>query len=636
MPQQLWIVHRLTRERSALARLAGAPESVVAAPGDPQLDMAPRPDVVLLGLEGDWEPELEFAHALRRRAPQARWILIGPRHAADRALALFDTVVAEYLPYPPEAARLRARIAARAPASAPATLSERAERDGVAARFSRWFADLDLPALLRALDPALADVPVRIAGEAGTGRGLVVRYLHWFGGTPRGLLAHIPCTRETTTAEIEQTLVRISGSHPQPASLLIWLEDFERLQAAEARRLAGWVTAGPPAGCARVPLVRWIGTCADDEPEDAPLHRALAGIALRIPPLRERSGHIARLVDATARAWCAARGARARRFGEDAIAVMEEYPWPGNLQELESLVVETLAAGAADPIRADDLVQGGEAFAPLPATRVGTLLEEPDEDPSIPEPLELGDLDPEEALDHLDLSEPAAAPPAPSAVPASSGESALGRLVGALSHEVRNPLATIRTFAELLPHRFQDPEFRERFAEMVRDDVGRIDTLVERLAGVADLGRPTREKVDVTALLEELLAERRDSIRRRSLLVLKELETSAPQALGDREQLRVAFDALLGKCLEWVPERGDVYIASRHHASGLPAGASMRVLLRFHTPGAATGAPGVSLAETSLDLMIAEIIVRAQGGDFAVAATDGEETLIVVDLPAPI
>jgi hypothetical protein len=397
------------------------------------------------------------------------------------------------------------------------------------------------------------------------------------------------------------------------------------------------VTAGPPAGCARVPLVRWVGTCADDEPEEAPLHRALAGIALRIPPLRERAGHIARLVDATARAWCAARGARARRFGEDAIAVMEEYPWPGNLQELESLVVETLAAGAADPVRADDLVQGGDAFAPLPATRVGTLLDENDESAPVADSLGLDDLDPDEALDHLDLSEPVGATPSTQpAVPSNSGEGALGRLVGALSHEVRNPLATIRTFAELLPHRFQDPEFRERFAEMVRDDVGRIDTLVERLAGVADLGRPKREKVDVTALLEELLAERRDAIRRRSLLVLKELETSAPQALGDREQLRVAFDALLGKCLEWVPERGDVYIASRHHASGLPAGASMRVLLRFHTPGAAAGAPGVSLAETSLDLMIAEIIVRAQGGDFAVAATDGEETLIVVDLPAPV
>jgi signal transduction histidine kinase len=631
---QLWIVHRTARERSALARLAAAPDAVIGAPGDPHFDLAPRPEVVLLGLDGDWEPELEFAHALRRRAPQARWILIGPRHAAGAALSLFDAVVAEYLAYPPEAPRLRARIAARAPGGAPPTLSERAERDVVSGRFGRWFADLDLPALLRALDPALSDVPVRIAGEPGTGRGLLVRYLHWFGGAARGALAHVPCAPETRASEIAELLAEVARSRPHAPALTIWLDDFDRLVASEARRLADWVAAGPPAGCVRAPLARWVGTCADEEPEDAPLHRALAGIAIRIPPLRERAGHIAGLIDATARAWCAARGARARRFGEDAIAVMEEYPWPGNLQELEALVVETLAAGSADPIRADDLVQGGEAFAPLPATRVATLLEEE----TAPEPLDRDEVDAEDALEQLAAALPQAPEdegqraPAPVAAP---GEGALARLVGALSHEVRNPLATIRTFAELLPHRFQDPEFRDRFAEMVRDDVGRIDALVERLAGVADLGRPKREKVDVTALLEELLAERRDAIRKRSLLVLKELETGAPEALGDRDQLRVAFDALLGKCLEWVPERGDVYIASRHHGAGLPGGASMRVLLRFHTPGATASAPGVSLAETSLDLMIAEIVVRAQGGDFAVAATDGEETLIVVDLPAP-
>ena len=633
---QLWIVHRLNRERSALARLAGAHEAVLGAPGDAHFDVAPKPDVVVLGLEGDWEPELEFAHGLRRRAPQARWILVGPRRADDRALALFDSVVAEYLPYPPEASQLRSRIAATSTASAPATLSERTERDLVSARFGRWFADLELPALLRALDPALADVPVRIAGEPGTGRGLLVRYLHWFGGPARGALAHVPCTPETRSAEIEATLASLGRGLRGAPSLLVWLEDFDRLAPAESRRVAGWVTGGLPAGFARPPVVRWVGTCADDEPESSLLYRALGGIALRIPPLRERSGQIARLVDAAARAWCTARGSRPRRFGEDAIAVMEEYPWPGNLVELETLVVETLAAGAADPIRADDLVQGGEPFAALPVTRVGTLLAE---DEAVPEPLELDDVDAEIALDHL-AAEPAEPAPASAALetsshPSGSPEGALARLVGALSHEVRNPLATIRTFAELLPHRFQDPEFRDRFAEMVRDDVGRIDALVERLAGVADLGTPKREKLDLTALLEELLAERRDAIRKRSLLVLKELETNAPQALGDREQLRVAFDALLGKCLEWVPERGDVYIASRHHAAGLPSEGSMRVLLRFHTPGATSSAPGVSIAETSLDLMIAEIIVRAQGGDFAVAATDGEETLIVVDLPAP-
>ncbi len=634
----LWIVHRTPRERSALARLAAAPDAVQGAPGDPHFDSAARPDVVLLGLDGNWEPELQFAHAQRRRAPDARWILVGPRHSEGAALSLFDAVLAEYLAYPPEAIRLRNRIAARPASSTPPALSERASRELVSVRFSRWFADLELQSLLRALDPALADVRVVISGVPGTGRSVLARYLHWFGGTQRGALAHVPCGDDSRAGQIAETLAEVARSRPLAPSLAIWLEDFERLAPVEARRLAGWIENGLPAGCVRAPLVRWIGTCADAEPAASTLHQALAGIAIRIPPLRERPERIAGVADATARAWCAARGARPRRFGEDAIAVMEEYPWPGNLQELESLVLQTLAAGAADPIRADDLVQDSEPFAPLPATALGILLEDaPERTPASADP-----SDAEEVLERLGAIEPesqevesaARAVPLPASRP--NGDGALARLVGALSHEVRNPLATIRAFAELLPRRFQDPEFRERFAEMVRDDVGRIDALVERLAEVADLRRPARDKVDVTGLLEELLAERRDAIRQRSLLVLKELETSQSQALCDREQLRIAFDALLGKCLEWVPERGDVYIASRHHSTGLAGNPSMRVLLRFHTPGNATTAPGVSLAETSLDLMIAEIIVRAQGGDFAVASTDGEETLIVADLPAPL
>ena len=43
---------------------------------------------------------------------------------------------------------------------------------------------------------------------------------------------------------------------------------------------------------------------------------------------------------------------------------------------------------------------------------------------------------------------------------------------------------------------------------------------------------------------------------------------------------------------------------------------------------------GSALAESSLDLVIAELVIRAQGGHFALTSTEGKETVIVVDLPA--
>jgi DNA-binding NtrC family response regulator len=721
----LWIVHRNTRQRAALARLAAAPEdAVLGAPGDLHFDAAALPDVILLGLDGDWEIELEYAHAVQRRVRDAHWILLGPPGSGGEALRLFDTLLAEYLVYPPTPELLRERICAARRVTAPA-LSQRATRQLVAERFSRWFADLELPELLRALDPRLADVPVLIRGEPGTGRGVLAQYIHLFGGTAAGAFVHVPCTEAMRAEEILSALAEASrGAEMQPA-LTIWLDEVERLPADAQLRIREWIESGIALGTARAPLLRWIATTgeagAGREPEAA-LCRAMSDLAIRLPPLRERPHLVAAVTGEASRLWCEARQARARRFGEDALAVMEEYPWPGNLRELEAVVVQTLSSGTSDPVRSDDLQYGGQAFAPLGAGEVGSLIvdaepiggapaevedrreEWPDlvaeaELEAEPEPRaeperaaepeleaepelaaepelvaeaelvaepdlvaepELAaepelvaeaefvaepELVAEAALLEVEAEEEATAAsaepePAPAAAEFSTApvdEVSLARLVASLSHEVRNPLATIRTFASLLPERFDDSEFRERFAQIVSQDVERIDALVEQLGRLSDLQAPKREAVDVSQMLEELLDDREETIRQRRLLVLKELDGDRGIAVADREQLRFAFEALLGKSLELVPERGDVYLASRYHGGGPTGSPSVRVLLRFHDrerAGAAAPSSDLSLAENSLELTIAELVIRAQGGSFALTTTEGKETVIVVDLTA--
>ena len=705
----LWIVDRNPRRRAALARLAAAPESaVLGAPGNALFSSAASPDVVILALDAaldaDWELELQFAHTIRGRTSGARWLLVGDRVDERAALACFDMRATTFFAYPPSPDALRAQVASPPAGSGPPPLSERARREAISGRFARWFGDLELPDLLRALDPKLADVPVLICGEPGTGRSVIARYIHLFGGSARGVLAHVPCTAATTPGDIAVSLAELGHGASQPPAVTIWLEDVERLPSTTQRILHGWVESGLPSGAVRTPLMRWVATC--DEREAASiepgLRRSLSALTVSLPALRDRGNVVGRIVEEAARDWCASRQQRPRRFGEDALAVLEEYPWPGNLNELEALVVQTLAASSNDPVRSDDLQLEGQAFAPLDIGEIATLIEEPQDAgefgtllderqyadrsaaPPLDEPLDASQFgtlldEPEDAgrfgtlledrghgLTELELETfleetlaseaeteaeiPKAATPeaplraavtleapvAPHAVLEESGP--LARLTNALSREVRNPLATIRAFAAALPERFDDPAFRERFAEMVRDDVGRIDALIERLADAATLSEPKRERVDVTALLEELLDARRSRIREQRLLVLKELDTTEPYALCDAAQLHFALDTLLGRALEWVPSHGDVYLASRHHPAG-PGGTSpsVRILIRFHDPEG-EGPPG-SLGDVSpdesLELMIAEIVVRAQGGTLGITSTDGEETVILIDLPAP-
>jgi len=681
----LWIVHRNPRQRAALVRLAAADETVVGAPGDPRFDSATPPRVVLLGLAGDLEAELEFARRALRRLRDSSWILVHEPSLAEEARRLFDIVTARFVPYPPEAAQLRAMIRdaeARPPAS-PLPLSARAGREALRARFSRWFADLDFPELLRALDPRLSDVPILVRGEPGTGRGTLARYLHAFGGTSEGALVHLPCSAETRAEDLLAMIATDARSHGAERDCTLWLEDVDRLSSQLQHRIEGWIDYGLPAGSVRAARLRWIATA--DEREHGGrrigpgLLRALAGLSIRIPPLRERAAFLPNLANNTASAWCSARGEAVRRFGEDALAVLEEYPWPGNLRELEAVVAQSLAAGTSNPVVPEELRIDGAVLAPLDAEAIGTLLEDtptPHAEP-IPEE-ELIELDvslvdepdaelpiaevvaeaeeappaveaePDEALPEVvaepdeALPEAVAEPETPVEEPAAPAQPAapfsdatLRRLADAVSHEVRNPLTAIRTFAELLPERYGDRDFRSRFASYVTDGVERVDRVIDALGKLASLGPPDRKPVDLSGLLEAALDARRQQIRDRHLLVLKELDPARPLALCDEEQMKFAFEVLLARALEMLPERGDLYLASRRHATGLRGAPSIRVLLRLQTPGRSAGpGQGLSPAENSLGLAIAEAVARAQGGSVAIAASDPNETLFLMDLPA--
>ncbi|HEX2484103.1 MAG TPA: hypothetical protein VHQ66_02310, partial [Myxococcota bacterium] len=237
-------------------------------------------------------------------------------------------------------------------------------------------------------------------------------------------------------------------------------------------------------------------------------------------------------------------------------------------------------------------------------------------------------------------------PAAPAVLAAESGANGaapaaaspgLAPLALSLAHELRNRLVAIRTFAALLPERAEDRGFRDEFSQVVGADVRRMERALERLASFAALPGPAaREPVDVAALLDEELEALRGEIESRRLLVLKELDRGQPAVLADRAALAFAFEALLFRAFEWMPDRGDLYLASKAVAASRDAGPSVRVVLRFHRPGERRGAAGASAPrdrELALELVLAELALRPHGGRLRVDATDAEEMMIVVDLP---
>ena len=58
-------------------------------------------------------------------------------------------------------------------------------------------------------------------------------------------------------------------------------------------------------------------------------------------------------------------------------------------------------------------------------------------------------------------------------------------LAAAMSHEIRNPLVAISTFAQLLPERYTDADFRTQFHEIVTAEVQRLNAIIAQITAFA-------------------------------------------------------------------------------------------------------------------------------------------------------
>ena len=76
-----------------------------------------------------------------------------------------------------------------------------------------------------------------------------------------------------------------------------------------------------------------------------------------------------------------------------------------------------------------------------------------------------------------------------------------GLLGASLAHEIRNPLVALKTFAQLLPERHDDPEFRDEFSKLLQKEVGRIESLTEQLLKLSTPRQPIMRPVRVGEII---------------------------------------------------------------------------------------------------------------------------------------
>jgi DNA-binding NtrC family response regulator len=213
--------------------------------------------------------------------------------------------------------------------------------------------------------------PVMLVGELGSGREAYARYLHSLSARsakPFFMVAAATLVVDPAAALFgsESDGKVVPGAFDQAAGGSLYLNGLEDLTSEAQRALVGAIEQSGytrVGGRARLPInVRWISSAQDGlesraapEPFRRDLIAHLNVITLRVPPLRDYAEDVPDLLRYYVDRLVDEQHLPLRRFGVAAQNRLRNYPWPGNLGELKSLVQRVLILGTGEEIRLEEI-----------------------------------------------------------------------------------------------------------------------------------------------------------------------------------------------------------------------------------------------------------------------------------------
>ena len=122
---------------------------------------------------------------------------------------------------------------------------------------------------------------------------------------------------------------------------------------------------------------------------------------------------------------------------------------------------------------------------------------------------------------------------------------ALGQLVASIAHEIRTPLTSIKAFTELLPHKYDNPDFREKISRFVPQEIERLNRVVNDLLTYSNPPVVQKEKILLKALVDDVMVYFVDTFSRQDILVRRDLDERLWVAVDKNQMKQVLINVLL-------------------------------------------------------------------------------------------
>jgi DNA-binding NtrC family response regulator len=210
---------------------------------------------------------------------------------------------------------------------------------------------------------------VLIQGESGTGKELVARTIH--AKSDRSDMPFVPVNCGSITAGVpeEEIISHVTALMKKVDGGSIYLDEIAELsaglrltllQAIESEKKTRGLSA-----CVMAATGKEIKDVIDSGVLKKDLFDLLNAVVITMPPLRERREDICLLMHHFIYQACKKQGKRIISISPEALDILMQYHWPGNLIQLQNVIDRALALGVEDVIGPEELPAEIQTFSEI-------------------------------------------------------------------------------------------------------------------------------------------------------------------------------------------------------------------------------------------------------------------------------
>jgi len=212
---------------------------------------------------------------------------------------------------------------------------------------------------------------------------------------------------------------------------------------------------------------------------------------------------------------------------------------------------------------------------------------------------------------------------------------AVGQLAAGVAHEIRNPLTSMKGYAEFLQLDEEDPQRRE-FIDIILDEIDRVNNIVEEFMVLAKPKVVELEEKNIIPILKNILSLLEFEAKKRHVKLHLDVKKDIVQIECDENRLKQVFLNFIKNGIEAMPSGGDLYVRAEVQNQNVEisiqdtgVGIPPETLKKIGEPFYTTKKNG-----NGLGLMVSFKIIESHNGKVYIESEQNKGTTFKILLPA--